>query len=299
MVPPTSVTWVHPSWRDLVIDELATNPGERRRFLSNCTIEGFLLAISIGGGASGERNFPLLLADEDWDAATDRLHELIGDLDEPSLHRLFSALEAALEGARENHTRSEVRALAMSVLGVLARRWDDAHTAIPAALLGSWFAAASKLPELEAVPDLTSTWIEFLPPSRIDIESDQELRRFDEWLRLAEILEERSPETLERFQFPERQAEVFSLFLEDTETLIERGVKPRIEPVLSRCLTRLVVVAPNHSYRALELAATLNRMSHPFLSEDIPSAPEPEPEVEADNYVVARILSDLELWAAD
>ena len=30
------VSWVHPSWRDLVIESLAADPVERRRFLSRC-----------------------------------------------------------------------------------------------------------------------------------------------------------------------------------------------------------------------------------------------------------------------
>jgi hypothetical protein len=59
IVPPTSVTWVHPSWRDLVIDELAADADARRRFLARCTIDGLVLALSTGGGASGERALPL------------------------------------------------------------------------------------------------------------------------------------------------------------------------------------------------------------------------------------------------
>src|SRR5207244_54097 len=59
VVPPASVTWVHPSWRDLVIEELAADAEARRGFLRACGIDGLLLALSAGGGVAGEPRPPL------------------------------------------------------------------------------------------------------------------------------------------------------------------------------------------------------------------------------------------------
>jgi hypothetical protein len=59
-----AVTWVHPSWRDLVIEEVAATPGSRRDFLHRCGIDGALLALSTAGGAGGERWDARLLAFE-------------------------------------------------------------------------------------------------------------------------------------------------------------------------------------------------------------------------------------------
>src|SRR5262249_39233252 len=70
-VPPASVAWVHPSWRDLLIDELAGDAASRLAFLSRCGLDGALVALSVGGGPAGERRLPLLRADADWDALTD------------------------------------------------------------------------------------------------------------------------------------------------------------------------------------------------------------------------------------
>ncbi|MEZ4445762.1 MAG: hypothetical protein R3B72_42190 [Polyangiaceae bacterium] len=61
------VRWVHPSYGDLVVIELAREPAVRRHFLANCSTEGVLLACSSGGGARGEVSFPLLPKDEDWE----------------------------------------------------------------------------------------------------------------------------------------------------------------------------------------------------------------------------------------
>jgi hypothetical protein len=71
LVPPQRVTWVHPSWRDLVIDHLAGDPLARRRFLERCSLD-VLLALSVGGGATGERRFPLLVALEPRRARSSR-----------------------------------------------------------------------------------------------------------------------------------------------------------------------------------------------------------------------------------
>jgi len=60
-------SWVHPSWRDLVIEYLSASTQERRDFLAQSSIYGIMLAIS-GGGATGRRAFPLLLEPEDWAA---------------------------------------------------------------------------------------------------------------------------------------------------------------------------------------------------------------------------------------
>jgi hypothetical protein len=54
------VDWIHPSCRDLAIDELAENAADRRRFLANCSETGLALATSLAGGAQGLRRLPLL-----------------------------------------------------------------------------------------------------------------------------------------------------------------------------------------------------------------------------------------------
>jgi hypothetical protein len=59
------VDWVHPSWRDVVIDRLRGHPAAREGFLECCTVDGLLLAISTGGGPSGARSLALLLEDRD------------------------------------------------------------------------------------------------------------------------------------------------------------------------------------------------------------------------------------------
>ena len=84
MIDPARVGWVHPSWRDLVIEELATDADARRAFLRDCSVEGVLLALSTGGGVTGERSLPLLIDDADWDLVGDRAAGFLSELDDPA-----------------------------------------------------------------------------------------------------------------------------------------------------------------------------------------------------------------------
>lgn len=62
----SEIGWIHPSCRDLAIEELAQSRRERHRFLMHCSEAGLLLASSLAGGATGARQLPLLQSDNDW-----------------------------------------------------------------------------------------------------------------------------------------------------------------------------------------------------------------------------------------
>ncbi len=96
-VTALGIGWVHPSWRDLVIDELRGDPDARQRFLSASAVDGVTLAVSHAGGSAGERTLPLMIADADWDALGDRLHELRRELEDRELARVLLALSGALD----------------------------------------------------------------------------------------------------------------------------------------------------------------------------------------------------------
>jgi hypothetical protein len=66
------VEWIHPSCRDLTIQELSIHVAMRRHFLRDCTTAGIELAISPGGGVKGERMAPLLVDPQDWEILKER-----------------------------------------------------------------------------------------------------------------------------------------------------------------------------------------------------------------------------------
>ena len=262
------VDWVHPSWRDLVIEQLAQDDAERRRFLAHCGVDGAALALSWAGGAGGERERPLLRSDADWDALGDGLYSLCPDLDEAEAIRLLGVLEAAGEDR-------EVLALAELVLKRLG--WSGRAISVDA--FAAWAPLARKLDPPPQPPAMTKTWAALEPAA--EPTEPQELERFADWLRLAELLREHDPETLARLGFPERYEDILDAFARrspDTEPVLEREL--RLET-----LDRLAVLDP-------ELAAPAMSKMAELTPPVIPSEP-PEPPPAPGEFPVARVLRDL------
>jgi hypothetical protein len=285
IVPPTSVTWIHPSWRDLVIEELAADAAARLRFLEHCSLDGALLALSVQGGIAGERMLPLLVADADWDAVGGRLHELVPELADDELFRLLTAVREAVAQAPSPLASGEALELARAALRLTSRRWDG--TAVSATLLDAWLALAARVPYPPDRPELAPTWIELVPTSCVDVTDAAALYELDEWLRLVAILDLRARDALDTFGFPRRQAPVLETFLADATSLT--GAAAPTRGLAAQCAERLADTAPAFAPRAHELAYALRRREDP---EPAPGRPEPfVPAHEAS--LVARILDDL------
>ena len=243
VVHPARVTWVHPSWRDLVIEELATDSDARRAFLRDCSIEGILLALSTGGGVTGERSLPLLIDDADWDLVGDRSAGLLPELDDPTVVRLLTALSEAHSVASERQS-AELEALAGSVLEQLTRRWNLARRVIPVGVLAVWFELAARLPQRLPEPELAPTWVEHLPTERVDISDHSDLARADDWMALAALIGEHTPELLAAFGFPDRQAELLQLLVLDAASCGD--APPPFHDLLVSILRRLADLDPEH-----------------------------------------------------
>jgi hypothetical protein len=262
------VDWIHPSWRDLVIDALANDPDARRRFLRRCGVDGAALALSSAGGAAGERRRPLLVDDADWDALGDGLHAYCGGLDEREAIPLLNVLaDIELDPESEALTR-----LVLARLG-----WAGKAVGVDA--LEAWFAVVQRLERRPEPPAVAMTWLELEPDAAPS--TPQELERFADWLRLAELLQRHEPELLRRLGFPERRLDVLFAFASDA---------PADEPVLERelraeTLTRLAALAPEvgpaatHAFVELALPAT---------GELLEQQPAPER-----SFPVERVLRDL------
>ena len=256
------VSWVHPSWRDLVIESLAADTEQRRHFLARCGVDGAALALSSGGA----RERPLLLEDADWDALGDGLYRLCSELDEAEAVQLLGILEAAGDDP-------EVLALARLALDRLG--WSGKAVSVDA--IAAWMPLAQRLdPHLEP-PAIAMTWLE-LEPDRAP-ETPEELERFADWLRLAELLWRHDADLLERLGFPDRYASVLADFTGDTpnEPPVERDL--RIES-----LDRLMVIDPDVAGRAMSATGAL-RLEEAMA---VPEAPEPQL-----GFPVERVLRDL------
>jgi hypothetical protein len=235
------VDWVHPSWRDLVIESLANDPGARRRFLSHCGVDGAALALSGSGGSGGERERPLLRDDGDWDALSDGLHQRCAELDEAEAVRLLQVLAEAGEGP-------ELSALTALVVTRLA--WSGKVLSVEA--IRAWSVLAARLDARPEPPAVAMTWLELEPGAAP--RTPEEMERMADWLQLAELLQEHDPELLAVLGFPDRYGDVLQDFATHT---------PRDEPILERelrieTLARLAVLDPDLSGQAINESIALS-----------------------------------------
>ncbi len=246
-VPPTAVTWVHPSWRDLVIDRLDGDAEGRAAFLDRCGLEGVLLALSVAGGPAGERNLPLVVEDADWDALLGHIEAVVADLGTADRVRLMRQLAAAIDdGARRDDRRAlaELDALGARVLATVRPGEIDAPALI---LLQEWYALAGLVEEAPERPDVAGLWVETLPTEALDLHSPEDVSAPETWTALIATLRRQDPAALERFGFPDAQETVVAgLFATNARKLAHK--LPREQTARLRYLVRtLAEFFPQHA----------------------------------------------------
>jgi hypothetical protein len=273
------VAWVHPSWRDLVIDELATDPEGRRHFLAAAGLDGVVLALSTAGGARGERLLPLLVADADWDVLADRVHALAAELDPRGHARLLDALAAAIRATddRDRERHVEVVAIAEQALTRATALWGTREHDVD--LLRSWYALARSTRSAPPPPALDRTWAALLPAGPA-LDPPSELYRLDAWLALCEVLADYDRAALKRFGFFDRHAALVA----DLAVLLDARVRAE-EPLAASVLARLGRVWP-------DIVDPARRLDEPAMEPLEPwrgSPPAPLPAL----LDIQRILRDL------
>jgi conflict system STAND superfamily ATPase len=297
-VTPLGIGWVHPSWRDLVIDELAENAEARGRFLSACGIYGVMLALSRKGGAIGERSLPLMICDGDWDTLGDRVGELVPQFEDRDLGRLLLALGEGLNDWLDPIQRPEMESLTRYVLGAINRSWLKQGRPVPVFLLEAWYAANALLPEREEPPPILPTWEE-LHPADYRLAGDltaRDLQAFDDWLALAQLLASHDPEALRSLGFYAYDQQLLA------HLAVELGAigEPDLAALAEGLLGRIRALSPTYGGLARETLTRLKTQPSDerwWVPQDIDAPPSREPV--SDHRIgftredVSRVLADL------
>jgi hypothetical protein len=293
IVPPTSVTWVHPSWRDLVIEHVAADAEQRRHFLESCSVEGLMLGLSRAGGRTGERSRPLLVDDADWDTAAQRIHELVPELDEDDVLRLLGALEAFADA--NAHDRTELLALTTLALHRLEACWRNGSAIPEPSLLERWFELAAMLPDPPEAPALSDIWQSLVPPAA-DLVTIHDVERYRRWLRISALLEERTPGILRMVGFPENYGGRLQVLLEFARDEALVAWSPTLRDALAESLFTLADLDVRRAEAAIHLARTLPRAAVPRAESEAGRFASPSwfgAPFAPDTSIVGRILADL------
>jgi hypothetical protein len=292
-VPPTAVTWVHPSWRDLVIEQLGYDPVGRRAFVGRCGVEGALLALSVGGGSTGERHLPFLVEDADWDALLGHVDALVADLDLADRVRLLRQVSVAVHDRKrvdDRHAVAELDALAGRLLERVLPADLDPDGLV---LLQEWYALAALAHAPPSAPDITRLWIEVLPTSGLNLASPSDVAALESWAALIDVLRRYDPAALERLGVPhDLGGLVGQLFAVDARVLA--GKVSRDDAMSLRRVARsLAGVFPEHRATLLVFSTDVYAFSHRSQESEIEDRPRafldpPRP------TIVSRVLADLD-----
>jgi hypothetical protein len=294
-ITPLGIGWVHPSWRDLVINELREDTAARRRFLEACGVHGTSLALSQEGGIAGERMLPLLVTDADWDLLADRLRQLLRELEDQELARVLLSLDDVLRAGIEASQAREARSLAEYLTGATRRSWDKAPRALPVFLVEAWYALNARLPEPGESPPLGPTWGELHPGALLFEQLERsELARADEWLALAQTLNKYDPDALRALGFFERDRELIEQLIPTLGGATDEGIRALAESTLAR----IAELFPDQGWFTRRVISAIHAEDERWWApEDISAPPTTERvtsgTVEFTRQDVARVLSDL------
>jgi hypothetical protein len=225
------VAWVHPTWRDLVIERLAGDANLRRRFLGRCGPHGIVLALSTSGGAEGERRLPLICDDEDWDAVGDRIHALAPELEHAELVAVLSAVGRALRELADVPARAgEARALARMALERTGSVWEAANAPVPLDCVDAWLGLSKHIDPVVWPGFLAATWAELLPTALPHPDDLAEVQRFTDWVTLVELAGSFAPDLLGQLGYGKAQGHLRRAFKDRVRHQDERRARSGAAP---------------------------------------------------------------------
>jgi hypothetical protein len=225
MTDDTFIDWMHPSWRDLLIEHLASAAKPRQEFLAKCGIEGFSLAVSSAGGATGQRQAPLIKTDEDLQAAATAAFRLITTTRRFEVWRILtSVLEFVRRTKSEDNpvpgaTTSALSDFITKVLAACRKRWEENDGVADASDVGAYYTISEYVSPLPPGPNLPKLWEKSRTAAFDEMEAfddgefEPSIGQVSGWLSVASVIERNEPRFLRQAGFPEEFAEAIEEFL--------------------------------------------------------------------------------------
>jgi hypothetical protein len=198
------ISWVHPSYRDLVIDFVSKDRPMRLQYLKKGGLPAIALALSQEGGATGQRLFPLLRDAESWMALEEAAASSILAEDAP-IEDILAIFNSALSGNSSDRDRLE--STASVVCETTRQQWDNNGGEIDVGELKQFYLLTELASRQVSSPDLTNTWEGYWGRTRDLLYEDpdsmfHEPETFERWAELLDVLQENEPRYLRRTGFP-------------------------------------------------------------------------------------------------
>jgi len=214
------VTWIHPSYRDLVIDEISDSIAISNRLLEFATLDVIKLAISDAGGLSGNRKLPLLTNNDQWELFRNRCIQMVDEINEQYLlASLLTTLKSSFSNSTDLLIKTKIAAISGGILEKLRVKWNLSKEIINHDLLYAYYEAAVDVTPLLPSPDLSSSWDASLSTFENGLRIWKEnnnlgLTAVSEWIELFGVLNDNEPRFLRQIGFPEEFSKTIETFIE-------------------------------------------------------------------------------------
>jgi hypothetical protein len=221
----TFIDWMHPSWRDLLIEHLASAAKPRQEFLAKCGIEGFSLAVSSAGGATGQRQAPLIRTDEDLHAAATAAFRLITTTERFEVWRILTSVLEFVRRLKSEESpapgapTSALPDFITKVLAACRKRWEENEGVSHASDVRAYYAMSEYVSPLPPGPNLLKPWDKSRSAAFDEIEGFDEgefepsIGKVTGWLSLAAVIGDNEPRFLRQMGFPEKFTKTIEEFL--------------------------------------------------------------------------------------
>jgi hypothetical protein len=219
-------SWIHPSWRDLIIEYLAMHQIERHEFLSNCALPGVMIALSTAGGQYGERQTPLLSRREDKTALVSTINRIVLGANYRTVEILTATLcqAAPTEQKPMEKTQKEILIeLLRESLAIVAASILSDKSGVTSTLLENSYHLASLVAEKPTF-NAEATWkyyLKCLQTNLYEQEYDSVRSDFFDLVHLSKMLKKYDAVFLSQIKYPGGYNELFKEILEVLDSEME------------------------------------------------------------------------------
>jgi len=239
--------WIHPSYRDLVIEELCQSAALSEQFLRSASLAGISLAVSTAGGEKGDRELPLLTDGHRWKVFAERCRELCDSVDIADLTNLLSVLAGALRQGRTVKGVDLGSIIAHACLSA-KRRWDASQSALSSWQLKVYIEASLLIEPLPAMPNLQHSWTCAVRSFAKELRWSKKHSFFwpsssEDFFNFAKLILKAEPRFLKQVAFPRAYSrhfeQVFDLLELEAEEEIQEETPDDLESEIFRLETQI------------------------------------------------------------
>jgi hypothetical protein len=202
------LSWIHPSYRDLIIDELVQRPELRQTFVLNASPQGVALAVSESGGGEGRREFPLLGDTESVETLIERCRQLAVTADQDDALATLETLRSAIKGGRAPAAVARrLPEAATEVARLIVQRWCGDDSVLDGRELIAYFKLVDVVADIP-LPPVEGVWAWLCEVVEYEIESGEmsSLELVERWSKLRDVIDQHYPGFAETEKFGQMDA---------------------------------------------------------------------------------------------